>query len=497
MQEPIVRFEHINKIFPGVKALDDVSFSIQRGEIYALLGENGAGKSTLLNILHGVYTATSGDVYIEGKKVNFETPQDALNAGIAKVHQEVNLVPQLKVGQNIALGYEPSKGLFVDYKKMNSTGNEILQKLGCRFKAEDGIGGLSAGEKQMIAIAKALYHNARIISFDEPTASLSHTEINNLFRIINQLREEGVTIIYVSHKLDEIFQIVDRASVMRDGQLVSVCEIAKTNTEELIRNMVGRDVSKYATRTKPRCATDEVVLEVKDLKGDAFDNISFCLHKGEILGLAGLVGAGRTEMMRVLYGADKALGGEIRKNGKIIHITSPEKALKAGIGLLPEDRKTQGFIPLMTNGDNMSLAALPDFCRFSVVNKKAKVNNFHKYGKRVHLSTDDPDTMTSNLSGGNQQKVILAKWLSTASDILIFDEPTKGIDVGAKEEIYELMEEFVAEGKSIIMISSEMTEIIGMSDRVIVVRNGVMTAELTQEEFSEEKILSYALEDTK
>ena len=495
MQEPIIRFEHVSKEFPGVKALDDISFSIEKGEVYALLGENGAGKSTLLNILHGVYSASSGDVYLEGQKVNFDTPQDALKAGIAKVHQEVNLVPSLTVGQNIALGFEPGKRGLVDYKKMYRQGNEILQKLGCRFKAEDGIQNLSAGEMQMIAIAKALYHNAKVISFDEPTASLSHTEIESLFQIIQQLKNDGITILFVSHKLDEVFRMVDRASILRDGQLITICKIAETSTEELIRNMVGRDVSNYAARKKPLCATDEVVLEVEGLTGEGFEDISFKLRKGEILGFAGLVGAGRTEMMRALFGADKMLRGTVKKNGKQVNVSTPEKALQAGIGLLPENRKTQGFIPLMTNSDNMSLAALPDFCKFSVVDKKAKVKNFHEFGRKVHLSTDDPASMTANLSGGNQQKVILAKWLSTASDILIFDEPTKGIDVGAKEEIYGLMEEFVAEGKSIIMISSEMTEVIGMSDRVLVVRHGRITGELSHEEFTEEKILSYAMED--
>lgn len=493
MDQPIIRFESVTKIFSGVRALDNVSFEIKKGEVHALLGENGAGKSTLLNILHGVYRADSGSVYIEGKKVQFVNPSEALNFGIAKVHQEVNLVQQLTVGQNIALGYEPRKGLAVDFKTMNDKVNKILKRLGCRFKSSDSIVGLSMGEMQMIAIAKALYHNAKIISFDEPTASLSNTETDKLFEIIYELKAKGITILYVSHKLDEIYKIVDRASILRDGKYICTCEVALTKREEIIKKMVGRDVSSYAVRLKPSCVQRETILEVNGMNGDGFKDISFKLHKGEILGLAGLVGAKRTEVVRALFGADHRTSGTVRIKGKEVKIKSPEQGVAHGIGLLPENRKTQGFIRLMNNANNMALAALKRFCYGFILDHGLILKNFYYYADLVKLNPKNPEAITENLSGGNQQKVILAKWLSSGVDILIFDEPTKGVDIGAKEEIYKLMEALVAEGKSIIMVSSELPEIIGMCDRVLVMHEGRITAELNRNELTEESILKHAM----
>lgn len=493
MSETIIRFDNIQKKFPGVYALKGVSFSIEKGEVHALLGENGAGKSTLLNILHGVFTATDGDVYIEDEKVNFETPVDALKYGIAKVHQEIHMVECLSVGQNIALGFEKQKHGMLDYQDIYNRTDQILGQLGCRFKSRDSISGLSVGELQMIAIAKSLYHNAKIISFDEPTASLSNAETEKLFAIIEELKKKGITILYISHKLDEIFRIADRATILRDGAYIMTTKVGDITKEELIKNMVGRDVSSYAVRMNPSCVQEEIVLDVRKLCGNGFRDISFVLHKGEILGVSGLVGAKRTEVMRAVFGIDKKSSGEVFVHGRPVEIKSPQDALRNGIGLISENRKSEGFVPVMNNAMNMGLAALPSFYKGIGLDKQLIYKSFEIYGNKVQLNIMDPEHLTQNLSGGNQQKVILAKWLATSVDILIFDEPTKGVDVGAKAEIYALMEEFAAEGKSIIMISSELPEVIGMSDRIIVLKEGRMSALVNREEFSETVLLGHAI----
>lgn len=490
----MIQFDHVTKEFPGVKALNDVSFSIEKGELHALVGENGAGKSTLLNVLHGVYVPTGGGVVIDGARVEFHTPIDALKFGISKVHQEINIVDVLSVGQNIVLGDEPRRGPMIDFKTMYRDVDDILKKLGCRFEAADPIRGLSVGELQMIAIAKAMYHKAKVISFDEPTASLSDKEIEILFEKIEELKAQGLTIIYVSHKLDEIFRLADRISVLRDGRYVDTFRTADISREELIRSMVGRDVSNYAQRTKALCAGEEELLSVECLSGEGFRDVSFSLRRGEILGVSGLVGARRTEIMRALFGADRKTGGVVRVEGREVVIHSPKQALKAGIGLLSENRKTEGFVKYMNNRQNMTLAALPAFCAAGGVMKApAMAKSFQEYAEKVRLNIRSPDHLTENLSGGNQQKVILAKWLMTNAKVIIFDEPTKGVDVGAKQEIYALMEEFVAQGNGIIMVSSELTEIIGMSDRALVVREGEISACLNREELTEEALLQHAM----
>ena len=489
-----IEFQNIAKVFPGVKALDNVSFSVESGEVHALLGENGAGKSTLLNILHGVYSQYEGTIFLNGKRALFSSTSKAIEAGIAKVHQEINLVSELTVAQNIALGYEPRKHGFIDYDKMNRETTMILEKVGCHFASTDLVKTLSAGEMQMIGIAKALYHNASIISFDEPTTALTNKETEQLFDIIRSLKANGITILYVSHKLDEIFKIADRATVLRDGRYVASYQVADITKEQLIRSMVGRDVSSYAVRLAPRCVRqDEELINVDKLCSSAFENISFNLHRGEILGFAGLVGSGRTEVMRCIFGADPILSGEVKVKGKTAHFSNPEQALNHGIGLLPENRKTQGFVRLMSNADNMGLASLKRFTKWHILDHKLKRDNCLKYMDKMGLTPRDPYYCTNDLSGGNQQKIVLSKWLSTGADILIFDEPTKGIDVGAKADIYKLMEDLVAEGKAIIMVSSELPEVIGMSDRVVVMHEGYMTAILEREELAEETILKYAM----
>jgi len=491
----IIEFRHITKRFPGSLALNDVSFSVKRGEVHALLGENGAGKSTLLNILHGVYSTYEGEFQVDGKTMNFYSAHDALEYGIAKVHQEVSVVEDLTAGQNIALGIEPRNKLgLIDFAEMYRRTDAILEKLGCRYKSSDLASTLSVGEKQMILIAKALLHNAKIISFDEPTAALTDRETERLFAIINELKENGITILYVTHRMAEVAKIVDRATVLRDGKYIETYEMAATTRDMLIHSMVGRDISAFAVRNHPNLFTDEIVLDVKQLSGEKFHDVSFALHKGEIFSFSGLIGAGRTEVMRVLFGADKKLNGTIMLKGREVTMKSPEHAMEQGISLIPENRKTQGFVHVFDNSMNIAIASMKKFRKFIFTDHKAVRENCEKYIKVMRLSPPDPEYMTTNLSGGNQQKVIVAKWLTTDSEVLIFDEPTKGIDVGAKAEIYALMEELASQGKAIIMVSSELPEVIGMSDRVAVMRGGELVKILQREELSEETILHYAME---
>lgn len=495
MKDSIIEFHNIAKQFSGNYALKGVSFSIKSGEVHALLGENGAGKSTLLNILHGVYTEYEGNFSVEGNIQNFKNTNDAFVSGIAKVHQEVTVVEDLTAGQNIALGNEPKNRLgFIDFPTMYTKTDAILDRLGCSFKSTTVANQLSVGDKQMILIAKALYHEAKIISFDEPTTALTDREVIKLFQIIQDLKKEGITILYVTHRMKEVEEIVDRATILRDGQYIATKEIATTSSAELIKNMVGRDVEAFATRTKLNLVQESEALSVKNLCGEHFSNISFTLHKGEILSFAGLVGAGRTEIMRVIFGADPCLGGEVYINGKEACIKSPSQAMNSGIALIPENRKTQGFIPVLNNGMNIAIASLSNFTKNGFISYEKLYSQIEKSVKQLHIQPKDPHYMTENLSGGNQQKVIVAKWLLTDSDIIIFDEPTKGIDVGAKAEIYALMENLASQGKAILMVSSELPEVIGLSDRVIVIREGQLVKTLLRDELSEEIILHYAME---
>ncbi len=499
MDNEYIRFENVRKEFPGVVALSDISFSVRRGEVHALLGENGAGKSTLLNILHGVFPATSGQVYIDGKPTKYSSTYEAITQGVIKVHQEVQVVENLTVGQNIALGFEMVKGGFLDYKDVYAKCDEILAELGCTFHSNDPVTGLGVGDLQMIAIAKSLYFNANIISFDEPTSALSAPEIEKLFEIIRGLKAKGITILFISHKLDELFAVCDRVTIFRDGMCIATKEMSETSNEDLIHLMVGRDVSSYAVRLQPSCADySEVVMEAKNLVGATFENISFKLYKGEILGFSGLVGARRTEVMRAIFGADPLYSGELYLHGAKVNIDSTETALVYGIGLISEDRKREGFIPTMSNNRNVNIPGMGKYKKglLGLLDEKEMLDNFNNYAELVKLNIRNPEHFTLNLSGGNQQKVIVAKWMATKADILIFDEPTKGVDVGAKAEIYKLMEDFVAEGKSIIMVSSELPEVIGMSDRVIVMREGHINGVLDRkEDFTEVNILSYAMQE--
>ncbi|KJD43862.1 sugar ABC transporter ATP-binding protein [Paenibacillus terrae] len=496
-ENPIIRFKGVTKIFPGQKALDNIHFDVCEGEVHALIGENGAGKSTLLNILHGIYNEYEGEVWITGEKVAFRNAQDALQRGISKVHQEVSLIPDLTAGQNVALGFEPMNGPFIDFKALHDKVNDILIRLRCKFKSTDLVSELSTGEMQMLAIAKALFHQSRIISFDEPTAALTENETTALFEIIKELKTNGITVLFISHRLDELFQISDRITVLRDGKHVGTFDTGSITRKQLIQSMVGRDVAAFAERKKPDLYTEEVVLEAKGLsRNGVFENVSFYLKKGEILGFSGLVGSKRTDVVRTLFGAERKSSGDLYIRGRKVKIGSPKQGLKHGIGLIPENRKTQGFVSVLNNADNMGLAAMNKFSAFGFVNEKKKLENCSHFSEEIRLNRRDPSYLTYNLSGGNQQKVVIGKWLSTDADILIFDEPTKGVDVGAKAEIYRLMEDLLEAGKSIIMVSSELPEVIGMSDRVIVMHEGKLIKELQRSELNEETILHYAMGGT-
>lgn len=495
MNEPYIEFKNITKIFPGQKALNNVSFSVRKGEIHALLGENGAGKSTLLNIFHGVFPPTDGEIFIEGNQIDFKSAQEAIKSGVVKVHQEINLVPEMTVMDNIYLGCEATNTFFLDRKTIRVETEKLLSTLKCSFSPEEKVKNLNVGEKQMVQIAKALHLKAKIISFDEPTSSLTNTEVDTLFDIIAKLKEQGLTILYISHKLEEIYRICDRATILRDGSFINTYEIKDLSRELLIKSMVGRDVAMFAKRHRPSVVDwDETVLKVTNIRGyKGYNNICFDLHRGEILGFFGLVGAKRTETMLGIFGADPLIEGTVELNGTVVSIKTPKDAVNFKIGLVPENRKEQGFIKEQSNLDNISLASLKRFEVGVFQSKGKKYKNSFEIGKKVGLIPNNPWFITSNLSGGNQQKVIIAKWLSTNADILIFDEPTKGIDVGSKSDIYSLMEDLVSEGKSIIMISGELPEIIGMSDRIAVMHNGRIAAILDKNEFDEEKILTYAV----
>ena len=494
LSENMLSFQHISKSFPGVKALRDVSFSIRKGEVHALVGENGAGKSTLLNILKGIYQPDEGQIIYDGSSIKIKSPGHASSIGINMVHQEINLVPELTVGQNILLGNEPmGKGIAINYRELYKRCNEALKELDCPFSDKEQVKKLSAAQMQMIAIARSLMYNSKVVAFDEPTASLSNAETRHLFEIINKLKNNGTTIIYVSHRLEEIFEIADRVTVLRDGKVIDTLNVKDVDKKTLVRLMVGREVSEYMQHTA-NYSTEEVALKVENLTSDGvFENVSFELKRGEILGISGLVGSKRTDVVRAIFGADKFTSGNIYMNGKPIKIKSPNKAIKAGIALLPEERKSQGFIKLMSNDMNVNISSLDKSMKRGKLDYRALKKNTEYYIKELKITPPNPDMETTNLSGGNQQKIVLAKWLSINSQIIIFDEPTRGLDVGAKSEIYRLMDEFVRNGNSIIMVSSELPEILGMSDRIIVMHEGKAVATLNGAEATEVDVLHYAM----
>jgi ribose transport system ATP-binding protein len=489
MSDNLLEMRGITKTYPGVLALDHVNFSVKPGEVHALLGENGAGKSTLIKILAGAEQRDEGEIWFDGQSYDQYSPHAAIEMGISVIYQEFNLVSKMSIEENIFLGKEIRNGVFTDKKAMIQKARDVIEPLGGDLDPRLKVSDLSVAYQQLVEISKAVLNRAKIIVMDEPSAALSLRELDILFELIRRLKSEGTSIIYISHRLEEVFEIADRVSVFRDGKYVATKQVSDTNKDQLITLMVGRELSGEFPQNDQKM--DEVVLKVQGITNDRLHNISFELHRNEILGITGLVGAGRTELVRAIFGADPYLG-EIYIKGEKADIQNPQDAIRYGISYLPEDRKRNGILLEMPVRFNMSIASLPQFARYGFVNRVLETASVQKYVDAIRIKTPDLEQKAKNLSGGNQQKVILGKWLACQSDIIIFDEPTRGIDVGAKQEIYLLMNQLVQEGKSIIIVSSELPEIIGMCDRVLVMCEGKITAELQKGELSQELILAKA-----
>ena len=493
MGEIILTMKGIDKTFPGVHALDNVSFELYKGEVHALMGENGAGKSTLMKVLTGIYKKDNGTITYDGKEVEFTNPREAQKAGIAIVHQELNMLGHLTVAQNIFIGREYMKGKKIDDARMNVEAIKLFKRLNIDIDPTETMSKLTVGKQQMCEIAKAISHKAKVIVFDEPSAALTETEVDELFEIIKDLKEKDIGIIYITHRMDEVKVITDRVSVMRDGAYVGTLISADSTKNDIINLMVGRVIYEEP-KTESKVPKDApVVLKVEHLNaGRLVQDVSFELYKGEILGFSGLMGAGRTETARAIFGADPKESGDIYVNGKKVDIKSPKDAVKCGIGYLSEDRKRFGIVVQRTVAENSTMAYLENFIKGIFINKKKENKEADKYVASLAIKTPGVDQLVVDLSGGNQQKVVLAKWLVRNCDILIFDEPTRGIDVGAKSDIYKLMNELVKEGKSIIMISSELPEVLRMSDRIVVMCEGRKNGELTINEATPKKIMHLA-----
>lgn len=493
MGDLILSMKGISKSFSGVAALKNAALDLKAGEVVALMGENGAGKSTLMKILTGIYSKDAGEIRYMGEEVCYKGPAESEAAGISIVHQELNMMNDLTVAQNLFIGREERKGLFIDDRKMNERARELFQTLKININPAEKIGNLTVGKQQMVEIAKAISSKAKIIIFDEPTAALTDSEIEELFKVIRDLREKGTGMIYISHRMDEINVISDRVIVMRDGEYVGTLITKECDKNDIIKLMVGRTIF-GEPKTKSNVPEDApVVLRCEGLcRGKAVKDVSFELRKGEILGFSGLMGAGRTEVARLIFGADKKDSGRIFVNGKEVEINSPEDAVANGIGYLSEDRKRYGLIVEKSIEENTVIASLGNFTRGVFIDKAKSRAAAQKYVESLKTKTPSVAQLVRKLSGGNQQKVVIAKWLVRDSDILIFDEPTRGIDVGAKSEIYALMESLAKEGKSIIMISSELPEVLRMSDRVIVMCEGRVTGMLDISEANQEIIMGSA-----
>lgn len=489
-QENILELHHITKRYPGVIALDDVSVSFRRGELHALMGENGAGKSTLMKVLSGAITPDEGEIVLDGTTYKQMTPALAKELGIGIVYQEFNLMPSLSVAENVFAGNLPGNKLMINRKEAEKKTKDIFERIKVKIDPKEKVKNLSVAYMQLVEIAKILTRDIKILILDEPTAPLTSDEVEVLFGLLDHLKGQGVTIIYISHRINEVFQISDRVTIMRDGKFIQVSDTDKITREEMIRSMVGREVSEtYPVR---KSAIGETALEVRNLTGNGVENINFKVHKGEILGLSGLVGAGRTETVRMIFGADAMKSGQILLDGKEVNIRRPKEAVRLGIGLIPEDRKQQGVFLGLPIQWNISMASMKAISKWIVIDSKAENKRNDSVSQQVRIKTPGRNQLVRNLSGGNQQKVALAKWLVADCKVLIFDEPTRGIDVGARSEIYELMNDLCDQGIAIIMISSDMEELLGMSDRIVVLSEGIQTGTLEKEDFNQETILSMA-----
>ena len=489
----MIEMTGISKAFNGNTVLNNVEFEIAPGEIHALMGENGAGKSTLMKILTGIYTRDSGEIKIKGNPVEFKNPKEAEQAGIAVIHQELNILPDLTVAENLFLGNEKTFGKsgILKTKEMNKAAKEVLLNLGLDVDVKTTARNLSVGKQQIVEIAKAISSNADVIIMDEPTAALTDREIETLFETIRALQAKGVSFVYISHRMEEIFAICDRITILRDGSYVGVRNVKETTFDEIVQMMVGRELGgRFPDRTSK---IGEVKLVAKNLtRKGFFEDVSFELRKGEILGVAGLMGAGRTEVVQSLFGYKKLDSGELILDGKQVKISTPLDAIKLGFGFVTEDRKSEGLILDFSVKENLGITNFNKISKNGVVNNQKEKSLYDSMVKRLGVRTSGPDQTVKSLSGGNQQKIVIAKWLGIEPDILILDEPTRGVDVGAKKEIYSIVNTLAENGVSIIMISSELPEIIGMVDRVLVMHEGKITGEITKEEMSQEKIMHYA-----
>lgn len=489
----LLEMRGITKTFPGVKALDKVDFTLKRGTVHALMGENGAGKSTLMKCLFGIYKQDSGDIYIDGEKVSYKDTKDALDSGVAMVHQELNQVSMRSVAENIMLGRFPSKYGLVDSKKMNQETQDLFDRLGLDFDPKKIIGKYSVAERQLIEIAKAVSYNAKILVLDEPTSSLTENEVDKLFEIINRLRNEGVGIIYISHKMEEILSISDYVTVMRDGKFITEREAADLTKDEIIRLMVGRELKDENFHTD-KYIRDEIMLEVKHLTGryqPTIKDVSFSVKKGEVLGIAGLVGSRRTELVETIFGLREKEAGEILVDGKAVSNKNPAEAIKNGFALVTEERRATGIIPYADIRFNSTIANLKNYSKNGIVNDKLLKESTNKVIDSMKVKTPNQRAKIMNLSGGNQQKVIIGRWLLTDPSILLLDEPTRGIDVGAKYEIYRLITELASTGKSVLFISSEMAELQMVCNRIMVMSNGRLAGiEENDQNLTQEKIMA-------
>lgn len=492
MGNSLVQMKNISKSFSGTKVLKGVNLELGHGEILALLGENGAGKSTLMKILSGIYSKDSGEIYLDGELCHFQNPKEAQNKGVAIIHQEMNLCNDLSVSENIFLGREVMDGLRLNHKKMDEEAQKILDDLGISMKSTELAGDLKVSEQQMVEIAKALSQDAKVLIMDEPTSALSRKEIEDLFRVIRKLRDEGRGIIYISHRLDELRAIADKVSILRDGENVISGDLKDFSIDDIIRHMVGREIQDKFPRIL--CKKGKEILRVESLNaGPKVRDISFSLYEGEILGIAGLMGAGRTEMTRALFGVDEKTSGKIYLFGEEVKTNTPKDSIELGMALIPEDRRKDGLCTDLSIRENISLPNLDSMKNsLGVLSKDLELKISEDTIKSLNVKAKDREMISKNLSGGNQQKVVLGKWLVRNPKVILFDEPTRGIDIGAKVEIYQIMNELKKKGVGVLFISSEMEEVLGMSDRILIFCDGRITGELSREEANQENILKLA-----
>ncbi len=499
---PLLSMEQITKSFPSGIALNNATLSVSSGEIHALVGQNGAGKSTMIKVLTGAYSRDSGSIIFDGKPVNFQSPQQAQNNGISTIYQEINLVPLRSVSENVFMGREPRTFGFINWRRMHAETTQILKRFGISVDVSKPLMDYNIAVQQMVAIARAVSFKSKLVIMDEPTSSLNESEVKILFDVIRQLKQEGISVIFVGHRMDELYEVCDRVTIMRDGQTVGASEMKDISRVELIAKMLGKELnavkregvtgfnsSEHATESK-------MLLEARDLKeGTALHGVSLNVHAGEIVGLAGLLGSGRSETARAIFGADTLNSGEVLVKGKKVHFQTPSDAIHAGLGLCSEDRKAEGIIPELSVRENLTLAALPTLSKYGIVSREQQQKIVDTFIQRLGIKTANPDQPIRELSGGNQQKVLLARWLCMNPELLILDEPTRGIDVGAKAEIQKLINELAEKGLGVLLISSELEEIIEGSDRVVVLRDGKSVATLPKEHLNQEEIIHAMAQD--